>query len=82
MSSTFLEIVELPDGRIVLRRSDEETPMVTLSFSGEAKEFLRNRYVEVARVMFHAGLEAAGELMADESANTEQDEEPVSHTLH
>ncbi len=84
MSSTFLEIVELPDGRIVLRRSDEEVPMVTLSFSGEAREFLRDRYVDVARIMFHAGLEAAGQLMSDETAllEAEADDQGVVRTLH
>lgn len=84
MSSAFLEIVELEDGRIVLRRSEEEAPMVTLSFSGEAKEFLQGRYVDVARAMFHAGLEMAGQLMADEAPaqDAEAEGEPAVHTLH
>lgn len=84
MSSTFLEIVELEDGRIVLRRSEEEAPMVTLSFSGEAREFLQGRYVDVARVMFQAGLEAASQLVSDEMTPLETDPpaEPVVRTLH
>ena len=40
MSSAFLEIVELPDGRIVLRRAEEDTALVTLTFSSEARGFL------------------------------------------
>ena len=81
MSNAFLEIVELPDGRIVLRRSDEESPLVTLSFSAEAREFLQERYIDVARAMFHAGLEASGQLAEDEVVESEE-VAPVSHTLH
>ena len=81
MSNAFLEIVELPDGRIVLRRSEEESPLVTLNFSTEAREFLQERYIDVARAMFHAGLDAAGHLAEDETFESE-DVEPVSHTLH
>lgn len=81
MSKAFLEIVELPDGRIVLRRSEEESPLVTLNFSGEAREFLQDRYIDVARAMFHAGLEAAGHLAEDEAVESEE-VESVQHTLH
>ena len=34
MPTSFLEIVELPDGRIVLRRAEDEEVLVTLDFSG------------------------------------------------
>ncbi|WP_205340612.1 hypothetical protein [Denitrificimonas caeni] len=82
MSSAFLEIVELPDGRIVLRRSEEESPLVTLTFSNEARGFLKARYIDIAKEMFHAGLLAAGHL-AEEEALTETDEDdPSGHTLH
>ncbi len=82
MSKAFLEIVELPDGRIVLRRPDEEDPLVTLSFSSEAREFLQGRYIDVARAMFHAGLEAAGHMAEEDEGFDAEDIEPVSHTLH
>lgn len=80
MSKAFMEIVELSDGRIVLRRADEESPLVTLSFSREARDFLHERYIDVARAMFHAGLEAVGHLTEEEAR--EADDEPVNHTLH
>lgn len=53
MSATFLEIVELPSGEIVLRRSDEESaePLVTMTFSQELLEFLQGDQFEVARIM-------------------------------
>lgn len=82
MSSAFLEIVELPDGRIVLRRSEEDTALVTLTFSSEARGFLKARYIDIAKEMFHAGLLAAGHL-AEEEADTEvDDDDPAGHTLH
>lgn len=82
MSKALLEIVELPDGRIVLRRADEEAPLVTLSFSEEARQFLHGRYIDVARAMFHAGLEAAGQLVEEEEVFDEDDEPVRQHTLH
>ncbi|MGB1272275.1 MAG: hypothetical protein ACPG5T_09385 [Endozoicomonas sp.] len=56
MSATFLEIVELPSGEIVLRRSDEESaePLVTMTFSQELLEFLQGDQFEVARIMLDA----------------------------
>lgn len=82
MSSAFLEIVELPDGRIVLRRSEEEAALVTLTFSSEARGFLKARYIDIAKEMFHAGLLAAGHL-AEEDVLSEADvEDSAEHTLH
>lgn len=82
MSTAFLEIVELPDGRIVLRRSEEEGALVTLTFSSEARGFLKTRYIDVAKEMFHAGLLAAGHL-AEEAALDEADvDDSAEHTLH
>ncbi len=82
MSSAFLEIVELPDGRIVLRRSEEDTALVTLTFSGEARGFLKARYIDVAKEMFHAGLLAAGHLAEEEALSEVDAEDSAGHTLH
>ncbi len=78
MPTSFLEIVELPDGRIVLRRGDDEQTLVTLEFSEDAKAFLQGLHVEVAKAMFNAGMEMAGNL-------AEEDFDPDDggpHTLH
>lgn len=83
MSSAFLEIVELPDGRIVLRRSEEEEPLVTLTFSNETKEVLKERYIDVAKAMFHAGLQEAGNLNDEDLFLDEEDSsEEKPHILH
>ena len=82
MSSAFLEIVELPDGRIVLRRAEEDAPLVTLTFSSEARGFLKARYIDIAKEMFHAGLMAAGHLAAEETFEESDYDDPTWHTLH
>ena len=78
MPTSFLEIVELPDGRIVLRRGDDEQTLVTLEFSADAKAIMQGQHVEVAKAMFNAGMEMAGSL-------AEGDYDPEDgglHTLH
>ncbi|AYN95158.1 hypothetical protein IQ22_02605 [Pseudomonas duriflava] len=62
MSTSYLEIVELADGRIVLRRADGEEALVTLEFSSDAKDFLHGQQVEVAKAMFNLGVQMAGRL--------------------
>lgn len=82
MSSAFLEIVELPDGRIVLRRAEEDTALVTLTFSSEARGFLKERYIDIAKEMFHAGLLAAGHLAEEEVEPEIDEDDPAGHTVH
>ncbi|MGY0219180.1 hypothetical protein ACWJJH_17650 [Endozoicomonadaceae bacterium StTr2] len=61
MAESYLEIVELPDGQIALRRSDEaDNPLVTINFSEEARAFLEDNYIEVAKAMMNAALNEAG----------------------
>jgi hypothetical protein len=73
MSTSFLEIVELPDGRIELRRAEDEGSLVTLDFSEDAKVFLQGQHVEVAKAMLSVGVQMAGRLMEGEA---ERDEGP------
>ncbi len=62
MPTSFLEIVELPDGSIVLRRAEDEEVLVTLDFSEDAKVFLQGQHVEVAKAMFSVGVQMAGQM--------------------
>lgn len=79
MPSPFLEIIELADGTVALRRPDEKgKPLLTLEFSEEAREFLQGNYVEVAKAMIGAGMEIAGQLM-DEDTEVEFDEPRILH---
>ena len=63
MSSSFLEIVEMPNGDIVLQRSDsDEEPLVVIQFSEESRVYLMDGSLEVARAMIQAGIEAAAQM--------------------
>ena len=66
MPTSFLEIVELPDGRIELRRAEDEGSLVILDFSEDAKAFLQGQHVEVAKAMLSVGVQMAGRLAEGE----------------
>ena len=71
MPTSFLEIVELPDGRIILRRAEDEEALVTLDFSADAKAFLRGHHLEVAKAMLNVGVQMAGRLAEGEMDHNE-----------
>ncbi|MEX6502473.1 hypothetical protein [Pseudomonas zhanjiangensis] len=73
MSTSYLEIVELPDGRIALRRAEDQESLVVLDFSADAKEFLQGQHVEVAKAMLNVGVQMAGRLA---EGDFEQDDAP------
>ncbi|SDU25222.1 hypothetical protein [Geopseudomonas guangdongensis] len=79
MPTSFLEIVELSDGRIVLRRGDDEEALVTLEFSEEAKAFLQGQHIEVAKAMFNVGVEVAGSMV---DGDYEAEFEEQARVLH
>ena len=56
MPASFLEIVELENGDIVLKRADsEDEPLLSIRFSDESREYLPEARLEVARAMIQAG---------------------------
>lgn len=71
MPTAFLEIIELPDGRIALRRAEDKEPLVTLEFSVDARAFLQGQQVEVAKAMLNVGVQMAGRLAEGESLSDE-----------
>ncbi|MBP75313.1 MAG: hypothetical protein CMK85_02630 [Pseudomonadales bacterium] len=80
MPSPFLEIVELANGKVALRRSDEEgEPLVVIEFSRDAREYLQESYIEVAKAMISAGMQAAGQMMDEDD---DGDTIPESRVLH
>ena len=83
MSTPLLEIVDLGDGEVVLRRvEDESEPLLSIQFSDEANTYLMGNNLEIARVMIQAGIEAAARL--SEVNNLEVDTADMSErrTLH
>ena len=56
--SKYLELVEISDGVIVLRRSDsKESPLVKIEFSKEVKSLLNGMEFDVAKEMIKSGIE-------------------------
>ncbi|ARU57136.1 MAG: hypothetical protein MI864_26085 [Pseudomonadales bacterium] len=81
MSASYLEIVELPNGDFALQKVDDSgEKLVTISFSKEAKDFLRENDVMVAKEMINAGIQAVGALSREMAEIEEQSSE--SHTVH
>ena len=56
--SNYLELAQLPDGTIVLRRSDDpDNLLVKIDFSDESKAMLNGQEINVAKEMIRAGIE-------------------------
>ncbi len=72
MATALLEIVDLGDGEIVLQRAEDDAePLVRISFSDECQMYLMDNNLDVARAMIQAGIQAAFNLVEEESAETE-----------
>ena len=70
MPASLLEIVDRGDGEIVVQRADDESePLLTIQFSDEARAYMMDNGLEVARVMIQAGIQAAAAI--SESGNDE-----------
>ncbi|MDO6563468.1 hypothetical protein Q4488_08750 [Amphritea sp. 1_MG-2023] len=72
MSDMFLEIIELDDGQIALRRADStDEPIMRISFSDDVKQQLDDECIDVAKVMLTAGIHMISDLSvkASEKAN-------------
>ena len=64
--SNYLELAQLPDGTIVLRRSDDhDNPIVKIEFSGESKDFLQGQELNVAKEMIRAWIESVSGNVTD-----------------
>ena len=65
-TSNYLELAQLPDGTIVLRRSDDhDNPIVKIEFSNESKDFLQGQELTVAKEMIRAGIESVSGNVSD-----------------
>ena len=86
MPASLLEIVELSDGEIVLRRaSGDKAPLVNIRFSPETLDYLPEARMEVAKAMIEAGIATAAELYGGEaeldfvSADDADDDSRILH---
>ena len=77
MSDMFLEIIELDDGQIALRRADsEDEPIMRISFSDDVREQLDDECIDVAKVRLTAGIHMISDLNGKAVEKAEQPEEP------
>lgn len=75
MASSRLEIVELPSGEIVLRRTDGEgEPFVRIQFSSEAKNLLGEASLDLGKAMIGAGVQIVGHMYTREEGQQPQDD--------
>lgn len=85
MTNSILEIVELPDGQVVLRRSDasegSSEPLASIHFSAEARTLLQGHAGDVGRGMMVAGLQIVGRMFQqpDPELVPEDEDHPVVH---
>jgi hypothetical protein len=83
VSSSFLEIVELANGDIVLQRAEDEgEPLVVIQFSEESRVYLMDNTLEVARAMIQAGIQAAASMAEQGELEIEEYEEGQPRILH
>ena len=86
MPTSFLEIVELNDGEIVLQRADEESEgdseaLVTIKFSEKSKAYMAGSCLDVAKIMIQAGIQASAQIdeMALDSDESVDDDARTYH---
>ena len=83
MSTSLLEIVDLGDGEVVLRRVEGDSEsLVSIQFSDEANAYLMGNNLEIAKVMIQAGIEAAAQLAEVNNLEVETAEMSETRTLH
>lgn len=80
----FFEIVELSNGDVALRRSDDQDgdALVSIHFSDDAKASLQAHHLDVARVMLEAGVRKVGELSGMEVERDDFDTPEYRQRLH
>lgn len=66
MTEKLMHLVQLDNGDIVLRDADanaKNQPLMTLSFSKEVDDILKEAKLEIAKVMLQAGIQRHQEIL-------------------
>jgi hypothetical protein len=91
MSDMFLEIIELEDGQIALRRADsDDAPIMKISFSDDVRAQLEDECIDVAKVMLTAGIHMISDLNVqaasagglENESESESEAESQSQIIH
>lgn len=82
IDNAILEIVELPDGEVVLRSSDsdDDAPLVSIRFSEQALELLQRSRFDVAREMIDHAITRSTLWDTDDDMNEQDESDAV--TVH
>jgi hypothetical protein len=80
VSIALLEIVDRGEGEFVLKRAEDDAePLVTIKFSAEARSYMPDNGLAIARVMLQAGFQAAAVSSEQVDAETALAIPPVLH---
>jgi dsDNA-binding SOS-regulon protein len=77
MDEVVLEIVRLPSGEYVMRRSGDEEALMTLKVSEEVSDNLLEKTEELARMMLVAGAHMLSDLSGEMPLEGEQVEQEI-----
>jgi hypothetical protein len=84
VATSLLEIVDRGEGEIVLQRVDRDAePLLTITFSTEARVYVRENTLEVAKAMIQAAIQAAVAIaeQVSEQGDAEVEETAMKSTL-
>jgi hypothetical protein len=80
VATSLLEIVDRGEGEIVLQRVGRDSePLLTISFSAEARLYIKDNTVEVAKAMIQAAIHAA--VVISERGDGDMEEAVSASTL-
>lgn len=79
MSESRIELVQLENGDIALRRSDSpDKPLVTIRISDEVEDLMPSDRIDIAQSMVEAGLERYQDIQVERVDHAE----PIQGLLH
>ena len=86
MSTSLLEIIQIEQGKVVLRRADGRgEPLIEVQFSPETQSYLNDICLDVAKVMIEAGIAAvanSSDAVEFIEGTHEDDDDDEQKTLH
>lgn len=81
MSESIIELVQLENGDIALRNSDDpDAPLVTISISKDVQNLLPGDRIDIANAMIEAGIERYQEIQLVRMEEEQNDLENVQVT--
>jgi hypothetical protein len=83
VAASLLEIVDRGNGEIVVQRADDDSaPLVTIRFSDEARAYMMDNGLEVAKAMIQAGMQAAAVMSERGDIEVVQTQDDTQRILH